>query len=103
MASSFFQKLFRRKSAAREQALAEFHTRYASFKDLLQANADIAKIMATLDTVYHGSKSLDTDQIRHEIMRAMVSVRTMSESLSKLSNDRYPALAPVLDNICNHI
>lgn len=103
MASSFFQKLFKRKSAAREQALAEFHTRYASFKDLLQANADIAKIMATLDTVYHGSKSLDTDQIRHEIMRAIVSVRTMNESLSKLSNDRYPALAPVLDNICSHI
>lgn len=100
---SFLQKLFKRNSTAREEALAEFNARYASFKDLLQANAEIARIMATLDTVYHGSKVLDTDQIRHEIMRAIVCVRTMNESLSKLSNNRYPTLGPALESICAHI
>lgn len=104
MSASLLNRLFNRKTSVdRQKALSEFTSRYASFKKLLQANADIAKILATLDTVYHGGKHLDTDLIRHEVMRAIVCVRTMGESLNQLSNNRYPELDTATEAIVQHI
>lgn len=97
------QKLFRKNPFDREQALAEFNARYQSFKNLLQANADMAKILATLDTVYHGAKSLNPDDIRHEVMRAIVSVRTMYESLDSLSGGKYKELEEAIEAIAKRI
>lgn len=97
------QKLFRKNPFDREQALAEFNARYQSFKNLLQANADMAKILATLDTVYHGGKSLNPDDIRHEVMRAIVSVRTMYESLDSLSGGKYKELEEAIEAIAKRI
>ena len=39
---------------SREEAMAAFTRRYASFKELLQSNADLAGILATLDATQRG-------------------------------------------------
>ena len=57
---------------SREQAMAAFTRRYASFKELLQANADLAGIMASLNAAQRGERSLETSQVRKEARRAIV-------------------------------
>lgn len=99
---SFFQRLFNR-STDREAALGRFTERYRQFKDLLEANAQIARILALLDTVYHGNKQLETVQIRHEIRRGIAAARIMSDSLNALSGNRYTSLNDSLDHIAASI
>ncbi len=104
MSIPLFSRLFRDGRARdRRRVLDDFSSRYESFKNLLQANADIAQTLAVLDTVYHGGKHLDTDQIRHEVMCAITHVRTMAESLNALSEKRYPSLPDRLEAIASHI
>ena len=48
----------------REQALASFNSRYKDFKELLQANADLAGVLAALDQAQRGDKSIDRKSTR---------------------------------------
>ena len=43
---------------SREEAMAAFTRRYASFKELLQSNADLAGILATLAATQRGERPL---------------------------------------------
>ena len=46
--------LGKEKRKDREHALADFMKRYGSFKNLLQANSDLAKLVAELEQVSNG-------------------------------------------------
>ena len=62
---SKLKKLFGRKPRiTREQAMVAFHRRYASFKELLQANADLAGILAGLNATQQGERHMETSQVR---------------------------------------
>ena len=98
----FLQRLFHH-TLDREATLAKFTDRYRHFKDLLDANAQIARILALLDTVYHGNKQLEIVQIRHEIMRGLAAARVMSDALNSLSGNRYTSLNDSLEHISQSI
>lgn len=93
----------RRHQLDREKALAGFYQRYSSFKELLQANADLAKLLALLDQLSRGEKNMDVDQVRHETRRAIVCASTMADALNRLSEGRYKSLLSPLRNISAHI
>ena len=87
----------------REKVLASFMQRYGSFKELLQGNANMAKVLALLEASSRGEKELSVDQVRHEARRAIVFARSMVSSLNSLSNGRYKNLSPVLTDISARI
>ncbi|MCR5257934.1 MAG: PEP/pyruvate-binding domain-containing protein, partial [Desulfovibrio sp.] len=95
--------LGKEKKQNREQALAEFMKRYGSFKNLLQANSDLAKILAELELVAQGERGMDVQQVRHSATQAIACAKTMSDSLSGLSGGGYRHLAPALRAIAQRI
>ena len=98
------KNLFGGRPVDRTEVLSGFSSRYASFKNLLQANTDLSKILAGLDAASRGEKHMDVDQVRHEARRAMACAGTMSEALISLSGGRhYKTLREVLRNISAHI
>ena len=72
------KNLFGGRPVDRTEVLSGFSSRYASFKNLLQANTDLSKILAGLDAASRGEKHMDVDQVRHEARRAMACAGTMS-------------------------
>ncbi len=103
--TSFMSRLFNRgrRKTDREKTLAKFTERYQLFKSLLEANASLARIMALLDTVYHGGKQLDIISIRHEVQRGIAAARTMAASLDGLSGGKAVATIESLENIAARI
>ena len=76
----------------REQALASFNSRYKDFKELLQANADLAGVLAALDQAQRGDKSMDVGQVRKNARRAVVFSERMATALNHLANGGQTAL-----------
>lgn len=69
----------------REAAMDAFNKRYASFKDLLQANADLAGVMAGLDATLRGDKHMETSEVRKQARRAIFHCERMASTLSEMS------------------
>ena len=63
---------------SREQAMAAFGRRYASFNELLQSNADLAAILAKLDAAQRGDKHLETHQVRRIARKAVFHCERMA-------------------------
>ncbi|MDE7371802.1 MAG: pyruvate, phosphate dikinase [Desulfovibrio sp.] len=93
---SFAERLLRffrpRRGLSRAEAMAAFNRRYASFKELLQANADLAGILAALTQAQQGERSLETREVRKEARRAVFLCERMAESLNAMSGNRYTEL-----------
>lgn len=78
-----------RRSLSRDEAMAAFNRRYASFKELLQANADLAGILAALTQAQQGERTLETSEVRKEARRAVFLCERMAESLNAMSGSRH--------------
>lgn len=101
---SKLKKLFGRKPRiTREQAMVAFHRRYASFKDLLQANADLAGILAGLNATQQGERHMETSQVRKEARRAIFRCDRMTSALNDISSQRHQDLHDALQNIARRI
>ena len=80
------KRLFSRgEDHAQGERLAAFHERYAVFKELLQANADLASTLATLNAVQGGERSMEVDRLRKEVRRAVFLCERMAACLHSLS------------------
>ena len=77
---------------SREQAMAAFGRRYASFNELLQSNADLAAILAKLDAAQRGDKHLETHQVRRIARKAVFHCERMAACLNDMSRNRYKDL-----------
>ena len=82
-----------RRSLSRAEAMAAFNRRYASFKELLQANADLAGILAALTQAQQGERNLETREVRKQARRAVFLCERMAASLNAMSGNRYAELA----------
>lgn len=101
---SKLKKLFGRKPRiTREQAMDAFHRRYASFKELLQANADLAGILAGLNATQQGERHMETSQVRKEARRAIFRCDRMATTLNDISSQRHQDLHAALQNIARRI
>ena len=77
---------------SREQAMAAFGRRYASFNELLQSNADLAAILAKLDAAQRGDKHLETHQVRRIARKAIFHCERMAACLNDMSRGHYKEL-----------
>lgn len=88
---------------SREEAMAAFTRRYASFKELLQSNADLAGILATLDATQRGERPLEIVQLRKEARRACYHCARMAACLNDMSKQRYAELTTAVEAISARI
>ena len=88
---------------SREQAMAAFGRRYASFNELLQSNADLAAILAKLDAAQRGDKHLETHQVRRIARKAVFHCERMAACLNDMSRNRYKDLEKSVAAIGRHI
>ena len=87
----------------RQEAMAAFTRRYASFKELLQSNADLAGILATLDAAQRGDRPLDTAQLRKVARRACYHCARMAACLNDIAKQRYTALTTAVEAVSARI
>ncbi len=97
-------KIFRKKSAStRAELMAAFEKRYASFRELLQANADLAAVFSQLNGAISGERAMETSEVRKSARRACLLAERMSECLNAISGQRYAALAETTRSLGKHI
>ena len=83
--------------------MTAFHRRYASFKELLQANADLASILANLNATQQGERHLETSQVRKEARRAIFRCERMATTLNDISSQRHQGLNAAVQSIAKRI
>ncbi|MBO4312661.1 MAG: pyruvate, phosphate dikinase [Desulfovibrio sp.] len=77
---------------SRQDAMSTFATRYESFKELLDCNADLAGILARLDAAQRGELTMEMRLVRKEARRAIVCCERMAYCLNAISNNRHKRL-----------
>lgn len=87
----------------REAAMDAFNKRYASFKELLQANADLAGVMAGLDATLRGDKHMETSEVRKQARRAIFHCERMASTLSEMSGQCDISLGSAVHSIAARI
>ncbi|MBQ9405422.1 MAG: pyruvate, phosphate dikinase [Desulfovibrio sp.] len=88
---------------SRTQAMDAFGKKYSSFKELLQANADLANLMAALDATLSGNRHLEIEEVRKEARRAIFHCESMVTALGKMSGRNESALEEALRAIALRI
>nr|WP_246387992.1 PEP/pyruvate-binding domain-containing protein [Desulfovibrio intestinalis] len=83
--------------------MTAFHRRYASFKELLQANADLAGILANLNATQQGERHMETSQVRKEARRAIFRCDRMATTLNDISSQRHEGLNAAVQSIAKRI
>lgn len=100
---SGLKKIVMRKSRpSRAQRMAVFNSRYASFKELLQANADLAGTLAVLNAVQYGERSMEISRLKSEVQRAVFLCERMAVCLDELSG-RHRELIEIVGSIGHRI
>ncbi len=97
------RSLFGRRRAvdaeSRERVMRVFRARYAHFKDLLDSNAELARILADIDEKIAGCTLFGATWLRSQATRAVFHAMRMVTGLNAISNDAYPALPGVVERI----
>lgn len=84
---------------SRERVMRVFRTRYAHFKDLLDSNAELARILADMDEKVAGCTLFGATWLRSQATRAVFHAMRMATALNAISGDAYPALPGVVERI----
>jgi pyruvate,water dikinase len=89
-----------RKSIASDGDLYEiFRCKYESFKELLDSNAELSKILTDIEEKLQGHEIFGMSYIRSQSTRAVFHTLRMVKSLDVISRRKHPALFNVLDEI----
>ena len=89
----------RKRKPTREDCALIFKTRYERFKELLQSNEELSKIIADLEERLCSDRFVDMSYIRSQSARAAFHTYRMVAGLNSLSDEKYPSLYTVLDEI----
>lgn len=84
---------------SRERVMRVFRARYAHFKDLLDSNAELARILADMDEKIAGCTLFGATWLRSQATRAVFHAMRMATALNAISGDAYPALPGVVERI----
>lgn len=76
-----------------------FRDRYAQFKELLNANAELSRIIADIEEKLQGHQLYGMTYVRSRANRAVFQTRRMVETLNVISGNKYPQLRGVLSEI----
>lgn len=99
----FFRPRRKPDAEARERTMRTFRLRYAEFKDLLQSNSELSKIMADMEEKLSGQSLFGMNYIRSQATRAVFHTMRMATALNTIANGRYAQLPAVLESINSRI
>lgn len=84
---------------SRERVMRVFRARYAHFKDLLDSNAELARILADMDEKIAGCTLFGATWLRSQATRSVFHAMRMASALNAISGDAYPSLPGVVERI----
>ena len=86
-----------------EKTLRDFRLQYSHFKDLLQSNAELGRIMAEIDEKLQGSALFGMSEIRALATRAVFHSMRMVTALNAIANNNYLMLNEMVGHINDRI
>jgi len=86
-------------SPPKDQADAIFRARYERFKELLDSNSELSRILTDIEEKLQGHQIFGMTYIRSRSARAVFHAMRMIQSLNAISRDKYLNLQPVLELI----
>jgi pyruvate, water dikinase len=89
----------RKTEPSKDQAEDLFRTKYERFKELLDSNGELAKILTDLEEKLKGHQIFGMTYIRSQTARAVFHTMRMIQSLNAISKNQYFALMPVLESL----
>lgn len=89
----------RTKGPSREGSAEIFKTKYERFKELLESNTELSRIIADMEERLHFERFVDMSYIRSQSARAAFHALRMVTDLNSISGERYPSLYGVLNGI----
>ncbi|MGE4296642.1 MAG: PEP/pyruvate-binding domain-containing protein [Desulfovibrionaceae bacterium] len=94
----------KRTPVAEPQRLAEvFKTKYGHFRDLLESNSELLKIISEIQEQLHGGTVFGMAFVSSRATRAVFHATRMVVGLNALSGGRYAALQGVMDGLTKRI
>ena len=104
MLRKLFQKWKLRPNKASVDTYAEtFRVKYGYFRDLLNANVELAKIIADVEEKLQGHTMFGMSYVRSQATQAVFYTLKMVKSLDALADHKYPTLFKVLDDLSTNI
>lgn len=85
------------------QANAVFRFKYTLFKELLAANSELFNILSDMEEKLKGNHIFGASYVKTQVIRALIQSFKMVKNLNVLSQNKYPLLYDVLDNINQNI
>lgn len=89
----------RSQKPSRDQAYSAFRFKYERFKELLDSNSELSKIMVDMEDKLQGHRVFGMSHVRSQSARAIFHTMRMIQSLNAISRDLYPTLLNALDEI----
>ncbi|WAC08232.1 MAG: PEP-utilizing enzyme [Thermodesulfobacteriota bacterium] len=104
MLEKIFQKLKFHKSKSSRDTFSEiFRIKYEHFRELLNANAELAKIIADIEEKLQGHTIFGMSYVRSQAVQAVFYTLRMVKSLNALANNKYFLLVTVLEGLHSSI
>lgn len=76
-----------------------FKAKYERFKELLDSNSELSKIITDIEEKLQGHTTFGMSYVRSQSARAVFHTMRMIQSLNALSGQKYPQLPEVLDRM----
>jgi len=93
----------RKETPPKDQADAVFRAKYERFKELLDSNGELSRILTDIEEKLQGHQIFGMTYIRSRSARAAFHTMRMIQCLNAISRDQYSGLQPVLENINSRI
>ncbi len=90
---------FGRQKPSKDQAYDAFRFKYERFKELLDSNSELSKIMVDIEEKLKGHRVFGMSYIRSQSARAIFHTMRMIQCLNALSRDRYPTLVDSVEQL----
>jgi pyruvate,water dikinase len=104
MLEKIFQKWkFHKSKPSKDTFSGIFRIKYEHFRELLNANAELAKIIADIEEKLQGHTIFGMSYVRSQAVQAVFYTLKMVKSLDALSNRKYPVLFKVLEDLSSGI
>ncbi|MEJ5300334.1 MAG: PEP/pyruvate-binding domain-containing protein [Thermodesulforhabdaceae bacterium] len=100
---SWITRIFRKSKQKRADITEKFRIKYQHFKELLDSNAEMAKVIAEIEDKLQGKIVFSMANVRSMATRAIFHSLRMIDRLNDLSNKNYPELYDVHQTVQNNI
>lgn len=101
--ASWLSRLFKNQERERVKYAESFRIKYQNFRELLDSNTEMAKIISEIEEKLEGKTMFGMTHVRSLATRAIFHSLRMIDRLNDLSNRRYPELYGIHENIQNQI